>query len=304
MKYRILGNTGIELSEVGFGCASYWGMRQFSQSEARKVFDAALDSGITFFDTGHHYSGDHAEIRLGQFLKETNCRSRIILSTKFGSENAGPAKVTKTFAPDEIKASVELSLKRLGTDYLDLLMMHSPRVQDFRDETIRCIEDMKKNGIARAIGVSEFGQPLLKPFDDCGIFDFAMVTFNMMDKTNDALIGQLHQRGKGIIAGSSLGKSLFAGRPLQVHNLRDLWYLVRALKYHGRKVFSKKKYRFLEEVRDMTPHQIALRYVLNRPEISSAVFGTTNPLHVLENVQATDKELPSEILAEIEAARV
>ena len=128
MKKRPLGNTGLNISVLGFGCASYWGMPYYSEKDAAQLINIAVDKGVNFFDTGHSYSHGNAEPRLGRVLKKIpqNIKHNLILSTKAGTKNKKYGGVIKDFSPSWIKQSVDLSLKQLGVEQISLLHLHGP----------------------------------------------------------------------------------------------------------------------------------------------------------------------------------
>ena len=124
MKKRELGNTGMYVSEIGLGCASYWGKKQFNKTEAIKVVHTALDNGVTLFDTGHSYSGGNAEIRLGEALEGISNKSDLVISTKCGTRISNNGKLYKDFSQNWIRESCNLSLKRIGINELGMYQLH------------------------------------------------------------------------------------------------------------------------------------------------------------------------------------
>ena len=119
MRYRALGRTGLTVSEIGLGCASWWGQKAFDERQATKLVHAALDRGVTFFDTGAAYSGGEAEPRLGRALKG-RALDGVVVATKAGTYHDG-SRVARDFRPSAIIASVERSLRNLGLERLPLL---------------------------------------------------------------------------------------------------------------------------------------------------------------------------------------
>ena len=133
MKKRVLGKTGIEISELGYGCAALFGKniigkQGLSEEDSLKIIRIALEQGVNFFDTGFNYG--YAEERLGRCLSSlfknniTN-RENIIIETKFGETlNSDGSYGPYDWSSDWMKKSVEISLKRMNVDYIDLLAMH------------------------------------------------------------------------------------------------------------------------------------------------------------------------------------
>ncbi|HEY9218116.1 MAG TPA: aldo/keto reductase, partial [Phenylobacterium sp.] len=92
MRYRSLGRTGLTVSEIGLGCASWWGMKAFSEAEAHRLVHAAIDGGVTFFDTGASYSHGEAEPRLGRALARRS-KDQLVIASKAGTYHAGGGRI-------------------------------------------------------------------------------------------------------------------------------------------------------------------------------------------------------------------
>jgi len=132
MLYRPLGRTGLTVSEIGFGAASWWGKPQFSERAAVGLVHAALDGGVTFFDTGASYSGGHAEPRLGRALRGRDTAG-LVVATKAGTF-AKDGRIGRDFSAAAVIASAERSLRNLGLEALPLLQLHGPATADLTDE--------------------------------------------------------------------------------------------------------------------------------------------------------------------------
>src|SRR5258707_11896561 len=114
MLYRSLGKTGLRVSEIGFGCASYWGMKVFDEATAIRLIHSAIDHGVTFFDTGASYSGGKAEPRLGKALSGLGAKHDLIIATKAGTCTDERGRWREDFSPAGVRRTVEASLVRLG----------------------------------------------------------------------------------------------------------------------------------------------------------------------------------------------
>lgn len=154
MLYKTLGNSGVKVSAIGQGTIGAGSRESATPEKIRariEVLHAGLDEGITFIDTGEDYEDGHAEEVLGTALK--GIRDRVFLSSKFRSENNSSAEVAK---------AAERSLKRLGTDYLDLYQLHWPNPQIPLAETLEAMSALVRLGKVRFIGVSNLTYPQLK----------------------------------------------------------------------------------------------------------------------------------------------
>src|SRR5947207_14403324 len=125
MLYRPLGRTGLTISEIGFGCASWWGKPAFPEREALGLAHAAIEAGVTVFDTAASYSAGEAEPRLGRALKGRDVSS-LVIATKAGTFHAGGGRIGRDFSPAAIVASAERSLRNLGLEILPLPQLHGP----------------------------------------------------------------------------------------------------------------------------------------------------------------------------------
>ncbi|HEY7275381.1 MAG TPA: aldo/keto reductase [Trebonia sp.] len=154
MRYRTLGDSGLLVSVVGLGCNNFGG--RLDNARTRAVVDAAIDEGITLFDTADMYGGDGgSELALGEAL--AGRRDKVVLATKFGHQGAdmgyGPAAGAKG-GRKYIRRAVEKSLTRLRTDHIDLYQLHTPDPLTPIDETIAALDELVAEGKVRYIGHS------------------------------------------------------------------------------------------------------------------------------------------------------
>jgi len=166
MKMRFLGNSGVKVSEICFGAMTFGGkgywksIGEVQQEDANELVSMALDGGVNFFDTADVYSEGLSEIILGKALG--NNRKNIILATKVrGRTGQGPNDVG--LSRHHIIENCNASLKRLGTDYIDLYQLHSFDPYTPQEETLRALDDLVRAGKVRYIGVSNHtGWQLMK----------------------------------------------------------------------------------------------------------------------------------------------
>lgn len=298
LEQNSLGTTGIRVTKLGFGCASVWGKPIISDEHARRLFEKAYELGIRYFDTGHSYG--IAEKRIGRILKTSHVvkRENIIISTKFGTRTVA-GRLVHDASPEWMYQSTELSLKRMRTDYIDCLQIHGPQISDFTPELYEALKELKQKGIIRAAGANSFDTDVLKFICKERKLDFVMLDYNILKQERENLISELYRNGIGIIAGAPLAESLYSNRVFRIRDKKDVWYLARALKNFRKQMMKGRKYRFINYVPGMTGSQIALKYVLDNPMISSAVFGTASLQHLEENIQAADIVIPGKVLKKI-----
>ena len=303
MRKNTLGKTGIEVSQIGLGCASFWGMSSFSEAAAIEIFLKAVESGVTLFDTGHNYSGGNAEARLGRAIRQLGSRDGLVLSSKCGTRDGGRGRTYKDFSPAWIRESCEMSLERIGVDHLDLFMFHSPSPSHLTDEAMAALHRLKAEGLVRAVGLSNPGAAVLQRVEEKAEFDFALVNYNIMNREVEPRIRSLRARGIGVIAGGCLAHGLYSGKIFKVTRPRDVWYLARALVRFRDQLIKGFSYRFVDQVEGMSGAQVALKYVLDNPDVDAAVFGTTSVNHLLDNLAVQGLAIPEEVRARIVSTR-
>jgi len=301
MRYRALGRTGLRVSEIGFGCASWWGQKAFDERQAVGLVHAALDRGVTFLDTGAAYSGGEAEPRLGRALRGRDL-DKVVVATKAGTFHDG-RRVVRDFRPQAIVASAERSLRNLGLERLPLLQLHGPSIAELDDEMLTALGSLKQRGLVGAIGANSFDPAVIDHIIGLPAFDVVMVDYNVLRPERVELIARAAQQGKGVLAGMALAMGHANRQVLRLRAPRDIWYALRALKNHRADIAKGARFGFLGELEALTAPQAALAYVLADPNVSCAVVGTTRMAHLIDNLAASGATLPLEVLARIRQAQ-
>lgn len=302
MRYRPLGRTGLQVSEIGFGCASWWGKPAFDERQALGLVHAALDLGITFFDTGASYSAGEAEPRLGRALKGRDL-SGVVVATKAGTFHAGGGRIGRDFSTGAVRASVERSLKNLGLDQLGLLQLHGPAAVELTDELLGLLGDLKAQGLVRALGVNSFDPAVIERAIALPHFDVVMADYNVLRPEREPLIARAAAAGKGVLAGMPLAMGHTGLKITSLRGPQDLWYAARGLVRHRQEVRRGARFRFLHHLPGMTGSQAALAYVLVNPNVACAVVGTTRVAHLREDAAASGLALDPAALAKIRAVQ-
>jgi len=302
MEYRPLGRTGLTVSELGLGCASWWGKPAFDERTALGLVHEAIDLGVTLFDTGASYSAGEAEPRLGRALRGRDA-SRLVIATKAGTFHAGGGRIGRDMTPTAIVASAECSLRTLGLETLGLLQLHGPSAAELNDEMLAALEGLKARGLARAVGLNSFDPGVIQHAIGLRPIDVVMVDYNVLRPEREPLIAAAAQAGKGVLAGMPLAMGHTQPLLSRLRGPQDLWYAARALARHRGELARGRRFRFLHDLPDMTGSQAALGYVLADPGVSAAVFGATRPAHLRENVAVSGCALPDELMARIRAAQ-
>lgn len=296
---RTLGRTGLPISPVGLGCSGFWGHRRFPEQSAAHVVEHALAQGVNLLDTGHNYSGFHAEPRLGRILRpllKRYPRESLVISSK-GGTLTGQAGVSgaeqRDFSPAAITASCEASLRNLGLDYLDIYQLHGASQHDINDDLLAALQRLRERGLIRHTGINTHTASTLRwMIDHPTLFDVVLLDYNALQQDREPLIDQLHAVGIGVLAGTVLAQGhLLPPRP-RLPRPADAWYLARAwLKPSSRTLMrsARNMRKALAAIRSQRPAQTAFAYALGHPGVASGILGTTRTAS-LDEVLATRLE--------------
>lgn len=276
-----LGNTGLEISQLGIGLAEigHLELDDNGLKQAGLLLNTALDSGINFFDTAECY--ENSETIVGKVVKDR--RQEYILATKCGHliEDYGGDEYAN-WSKDGIQTSIERSLLRLQTDYVDLIQLHSPLLDILKKgEAIEELEKLKKEGKTRFIGCSGDNDVALWAAKS-GVFDTIQTSFNITDQlARKQLFQYTKQHNLGLIA----------KRPIA----NAAWGAVTSPSEYANEYFERAKTLLkLGPVVDSPDDRFVLSigFVLGHEEINTAIIGTTNSEHLIENVKVIENKLP------------
>lgn len=295
MKYRKLGDTGFEVSEIGFGA---WGIGGNSYGPidddvSKEALHLAFDLGVTFYDTSDLYGSGHSEELIGEALKDV--REEIFIATKVGTLPHFGFHMPQDFSPKHVRKAIEASLKRLQTDYIDLYQLHSPPIDLLsRDNSIiQTLESLQREGKIRAIGISvrspDDGLIAIEKFG----FKVVQVNFNLIDQRaiENGLFDLSKKENVGIIVRTPLGFGYLTGNlkgdeKFEGLDHRKNWPAEQVRRWaKAPTLFS-----FLNQGRNRTPVQLALKFCLMYESVSTVIPGMMNCNEVRENVMANELE--------------
>ena len=276
---RKLGSTGLDVTVLGFGAMELRGPkspipkgRPVDPVQAETALNVALNHGINLIDTSIDYG--ESEGLIGRFISHR--RNEFLLASKCGC-NADTDAVEAGKAPrhiytrENIINGVELSLKRLNTDYLDLLQFHGSPPPEFREEAVQALLDLKRDGKTRFIGVSDL-LPTVAHFVDMRVFDAFQFPYSALDSAHESLITQLGQFGVGTLIRGGIARGE-PGHGLADPTLWGNWDLAN-----------------LDELLDgMNRFEFLLRYTISHPDLSTTIIGSMNPDHIRRNVTAAGR---------------
>jgi aryl-alcohol dehydrogenase-like predicted oxidoreductase len=308
MEFRNLGNSGLQVSLAGLGCNNF-GMR-IDAEQTRAVVHKALDEGITFFDTANIYGGaGKSEEMLGKALG--NRRHEIVLASKAGM-TMGEGPYNHGGSRRHLIASCEASLRRLGTDYLDLYQIHTPDPSTPEQETLATFDDLVRSGKVRYIGCSNYAGWQLA--DAIGIarerglasYISAQNQYNLLDRSIERqLIPACRHFNVGILPFFPLASGFLTGKyrpgtePPKGTRFASIPRLAGQVLNEGNFAILRQLQEFAS-ARGHTMLEMAVSWLAAQPQISSVICGATRPEQVTENVKAVSWKMSGEELAEID----
>jgi len=301
MQTRKVGS--LQVSAVGLGCNNF-GWRIDAEASA-KVIDAAIESGVTFFDTADRYGKGQSEDFLGRALGKR--RDQIILATKFGMEME---KGQQGASPKYVLEAVDASLRRLRTDRIDLYQLHQPDPKTPITDTLGALDELVRAGKVREIGCSNFSVAQIREATDAsqGRAQFVSVQnefslFHREPETNGVL-PECERRRLAFLPYFPLASGLLTGKYREGKKLPEG---SRAADGWGPKVFTEQNLAIVElliefaESEGHTILELALSWLLSHKPVASVIAGASKPEQVRANAKAADWQLAADDLAQIDA---
>ncbi len=315
MQYRQLGHSGLQVSTLVLGTMSFGGKGMFGMvaenglKEAQRQFDMLIDAGVNMVDTADIYSMGESERIVGEAIRGK--RDKLLLASKVRSP-VGEGPNDQGLSRYHIKRGCEASLKRLGTDHIDLYWAHEWDGQTPLDETLRAFEDLQREGkigyfgisnwagwqIMKALGVSE-RDGLIRPIAQ-------QIYYSLQSREAEyELMPIAIDQGVSILAWSPLAAGLLGGKFTRdnprpegtrqvagwpeppMHDWEALWRIVDVLIA-------------VAQERSETPAQVALAWLLSRPGVASLVIGARNEAQLTENLAASDIQLTADEIHRLE----
>ncbi|WP_194837475.1 aldo/keto reductase [Nocardia sp. XZ_19_369] len=316
--YRLLGRSGLRVSPLSLGTMTFgadWGWGA-DKDEARKIFDAYLDRGGNFIDTASQYTNGTSEQLLGEFTADN--RESLVLATKYtmlrrpGDPNSGGNHRKSMFA------SVEASLRKLKTDYIDLLYLHAWDFMTPVDEILRGMDDLVRSGKVLYVGISD--APAWQVARMQTIADLRgwsplialQIEYSLIERTVERdLIPMARELGLGVIPWSPLGSGVLTGK----YTREDLDHQSEGAVEGTRKnvaaaqgALTERSLSIADVVKDVatelgkTPAQVALAWTLRNPGVTSPIIGARTAAQLEDNLGALDVEFDPAQLARLEQA--
>jgi aryl-alcohol dehydrogenase-like predicted oxidoreductase len=307
MKYRTMGNSGIDISVIGQGT---WEMGNdfFGEVDDKLAIDAiraSIDAGVNMVDTAAAYGLDGASERVvAKAIK--GLRDKVVLATKLGVLRID-GEYVRCLNTNIMRRELEDSLRRLETDYIDLYFVHWPDFNNSIDDALEMMVKFKQEGKIRAIGVSNFDTALIEKAIKIADICVVQPPMSMLNRTSieNGILPYCNKNSVGVITYGSLGGGILTGKMQKPvtggKELRSAFY-----SFYEEPMWSKCQ-KLLDVLRGIagdkgtTVAQVSINWVLAQPGVTCSLMGATTPDMAYENASAAEWELTADELAYINA---
>ena len=295
-----LGRTGLVVTKLGYGAMELRGTDHFPKLEpkaASAILNSVLDCGVNYIDTSPDYG--YSEELIGEHI--SGRRSEYYLASKCGCPIEEPDKPHGQREPHDysranVRAGVEQSLKRMKTDYLDVVQFHVSPARDVleKNDSVAELLKMKDEGKLRFIGISAT-IPELKDHIAMGVFDVFQIPYSVVEREHEDLIHEAAAKGAGIVIRGGLSRAIM----IKDESVIDTFppFLQSAFRAR-RKLWQETK---IDDLLDgMTPMEFMLRFTISNPDLATTIIGTAHPDHRRSNAKVAEKgPLPADLYAEV-----
>ncbi|XP_062084494.1 perakine reductase-like [Humulus lupulus] len=300
-----LGNQGLEVSKLGFGCMGLTGVYNAPVPEevGISIIKYAFSKGITFFDTSDIYGEKNAnEVLVGKALKELP-RDKVQLATKFGIVEIRADKIEVNGSPEHVRACCEASLKRLNVDYIDLYYVHRVDTTIPIEDTMGELKKLVEEGKVKYIGLSEASTDTIRRAHAVHPITAIQMEWSLWTREiEEEIIPLSRELGIGIVPYSPLGRGFFGGKAI-VESLPPNTFLESHPRFQGQNIERNKVlYNQMEKLAKKygcTIPQLALAWVLHQGHDVAPIPGTTKTKNLDDNIGSLGVNLSKEVLNEI-----
>lgn len=288
LEKRRLGRTGLDVTVLGYGAmevrgSRIWGGRPVTEEQADTILNAVLDAGINFLDTANDYGrseefiGKYISRRRDQFYIATKCGCTVVRKDDHTDETP------HVWTRENLFRGLQESLQRMQTDYVDILQLHNPSVEQVEQgDLVSVLQEMRQQGKVRWIGCSST-LPHITTYIQWGVFDVFQIPYSALERQHEKVITQAAQAGAGIIDRGGVAR----GEPGEGLGSMDRWQKYEAANLDELRAPGESRTAFL------------LRFLLAHPDINTSIVGTLNPDHLRENIAIAEKgPLPADVYAE------
>jgi aryl-alcohol dehydrogenase-like predicted oxidoreductase len=283
----VLGRTGLSVTTLGYGAmevrgSRIWGGRPIEDAEAEQILNAVVDKGINFIDTANDYG--RSEEYIGRFLSRR--RDEFVLATKCGCtvvrRDENTDDTPHVWTRENLFRGLHESLGRMRTDYVDLMQLHNPSVEQCDNgDLVAALQEMKEQGKVRWIGVSST-HPHLETYIGWDVFDAFQIPYSALERQHEEVIQAASDSGAGVIVRGGVARGE-PGAGLGEQDRWDRWEAAR-----------------LDDLLDdgETRTGFLLRFTNAHPGMNTNIVGTMNVRHLQDNIAAAMRPLPADTYAE------
>ncbi|MBK8024332.1 MAG: aldo/keto reductase family protein [Chloroflexi bacterium] len=309
MQYRHLGDTGMKISAISFGGWINYGEGKVDEAIAREVVETAHEHGINFFDLADIYGKGEAEKQMGAVLKQYP-RHTLVISSKVYWPMSDDVN-DRGLSRKHILESIDRSLERLGTDYVDIYFCHRPDPHTPIRETVQALHTVVESGRAMYWGTSVWSAAqIVEAYDLCERYGWHLPKteqpqYSMLhrERVEEEILPATHKRGIGLVVFSPLGQGMLTGKydegiPEGSRFAREEWAKDRFV--NEKNIERVKALKAVADDLGVTRADLALAWALRHPGVSSAIIGATRPEQVAENVRAAELKLDEAKIQRIE----
>lgn len=275
MKQNRLGSSELLVSEIGLGCMSLG----VEENKAVAIIHEALDRGVNLLDTADLYDSGRNEEIVGKAIRGR--RDHVIVATKVGNRRiSGQEGWSWDASKDYILSAVKDSLRRLGTDYIDLYQLHGGTLDDPIDDTIEAFEQLKREGWIREYGISSIRPNVIREYANRSSIVSVMNSYSIVDRrAEEAVLPLLQERGISVIARGPLSRGVLAANRQPTHDIAD--YALDEL------IKLRQELKSLEGPA-LSLTAIAIRYALAHPAVATTIPGASSREQLVQNLAAAD----------------
>ena len=296
MRYKKFGKTGLDVSVIGMGTwvigGDHWG--KVSDEDSIAAIQAMIRNGVNLIDTAPGYNWGHSEKIVGRAIHEM--RDKVLISTKGGIT---PPDFGRNSSREYLFEDVNRSLQNLQIDCIDFYFIHWPDENTPFEITMKALEDMKKAGKIRFIGVSNFTQKQIEDASQFGTIDVLQSPYSMVDRSQEALIRWAAGRGIATMSYASMGSGILSGSYRKIPEFTADDYRITFYDYFKEPKFSKimKLLTVMDGIAakyGATPGQVAINWSTQKDFISTALIGVRNVRHADEDCNGFKWQLTAE----------
>lgn len=300
-----LGKSDLRVNPIGLGTNAVGGHNFFPGSDeeaGKQLVRTAIENGINLLDTAFMYGPGRSEELIGEVVKESGKRSELVIATKV-SPKFVDGKMLMDNSPAFLKEEVEKSLKRLQTDYIDLLYIHYPDQDTPKDEAVGALKQLKDEGKIRAIGISNFSPDQLKEANKDGFVDVFQGEYNLLNrKAEQAYFPYMIENKISFIPYFPLASGLLTGKYTKDSVFKDFRA---SMPYFQGEAFAQnldkvERVRRIADAKGVEVAHVVLAWYLTRDAIDVIIPGAKRAEQVLNNLKTVDVHLSHEEIQEID----